>query len=116
MIISCRRSGSPIDANLGASKMRTPFRTIAPLFFCTPKAGILLVALAIQFGAAFAAEPSKVFNVKPAAIASSGVRFDYDLVYIRVPRRTDGKEVRWAEFGHPTNMENGADLMLLHLD
>src|SRR5206468_5848522 len=77
----------------------------------------LLVVLAMDVGVVLAAEPSvKVFNVQPAAIAESEVKFDYDLVYIRVPRRADGKEVRWAEFGHPTNMELGADLMLLHPD
>src|SRR5690349_17726172 len=78
--------------------------------------GITLFVFATHWSVTRAAETTKVFNVQPAPIASSKVKFDYDLVYIRVPRRADGKEVRWAEFGHPTNMELGADLMLLHPD
>jgi hypothetical protein len=84
-------------------------------FFWTWKAGIALIVVCTALNAAHG-EPIKEFNVQPAAVTSSDVRIDYDLVYVRVPRREDGKEVRWAEFGHPTNMEVGADLMLLHPD
>lgn len=87
-------------------------RLLSPTCFTA----MALFVFAFQCAALLAAEPTKVFNVQPAPIASSQVKFDYDLVYIRVPRRADGKEVRWAEFGHPTHMELGADLMLLHAD
>ena len=60
--------------------------------------------------------PKKV-NIAPPGIATDkAVKFDYDIVYVRAPRRTDDKEAAWAEFSKPLNMEMGADLMLLHPD
>lgn len=61
--------------------------------------------------------PAPAVNISPPPIASDpSVRYDYDIVYVRVPRRADGREARWAEFSNPTNMEPGGDLMLLHPD
>ena len=43
------------------------------------------------------------------------MKYDYDIVYVRAPRRDNGKS-SWAEVGDPRTMEPGADLMLLHPD
>ncbi len=56
-------------------------------------------------------------SVDPPHIASDkSVKYDWDIVYVRAPRRADGKEGDWAEFSRPISMERGADLMLLHPD
>jgi hypothetical protein len=58
-----------------------------------------------------------VLSINPPHIKTDKtVVYDYDIVYVRGLRRTDGKEARWAEFSRPTMMEPGADLMLLHPD
>ena len=44
------------------------------------------------------------------------VKLDYDIVYVRAPRKGDKLRTRWAEVGDPRTMEPGADLMLLHPD
>src|SRR4051812_36195231 len=44
------------------------------------------------------------------------VKYDYDIVYVRAPRHGDRVRSYWAEIAHPTLMEPGADLMLLHPD
>ena len=62
-------------------------------------------------------QPTIVLNINPPHVSTDeSIRYDYDIVYVRGPRRTDGKEVRWAEFSKPNLMELGADLMLLHPD
>lgn len=66
-------------------------------------------------------QPHPPLKVDPPSIGSdSSVRWDYDIVYVRVPRfesaNGKGKKQgsRWAEIGHPTMAPPGADLMLLH--
>ena len=51
----------------------------------------------------------------PQIGTDESVKYDYDIVYVRAPRREKGKS-RWAEVGDPRTMEPGADLMLLHPD
>src|SRR2546423_1728336 len=51
----------------------------------------------------------------PHITTDKSVKYDYDIVYVRAPRRNGGKG-RWAEVGDPRTMEPGADLMLLHPD
>lgn len=46
--------------------------------------------------------------------ADPSVRIDYDIVYVRAPRRGDDEHVHWAEIANPALMEPGADLVLLH--
>lgn len=54
-------------------------------------------------------------GMNPPPIASdSTVRYDYDIVYVRAPRKGDTVNSRWAEIVNPTQMEAGSDLMLLH--
>ena len=46
----------------------------------------------------------------------SSVRYDYDIVYVRSPRKGDNQGTNWTEIAHPGLLESGADLMLLHPD
>ncbi|HXD85107.1 MAG TPA: hypothetical protein VN641_01350 [Urbifossiella sp.] len=53
----------------------------------------------------------------PPHIRSDGsVRYDFDIVYVRAPRKSPDGRSKWAEVGDPRTMEPGADLMLLHPD
>ena len=84
-------------------------RYLSPLF--------LLAAAGLAFPLSAADAPPERVNIEPKSVAEEkSIVYDYDIVYVRGPRGKNGKEVRWAEFGHPTNMEVGADLMLLHPD
>ncbi len=44
------------------------------------------------------------------------VKYDYDIVYVRAPRKGDRGRTRWTEIAHPALMDPGADLMLLKPD
>jgi hypothetical protein len=56
-------------------------------------------------------------NVHPKPIAQDkSVKYDYDIVYVRAPRRGDKERSAWTEIVHPAIMDPGADLMLLHPD
>ena len=56
-------------------------------------------------------------NVNPPPIASDKtVRYDYDIVYVRAPRKGDDAPSQWTEIAHPALMDPGGDLMLLHPD
>jgi hypothetical protein len=65
--------------------------------------------------------PPPKINPVPRPLASDPtVKVDYDIVYVRAPRFvTKGSKERpsaWPEIGHPTNIDAGYDLMLLHPD
>jgi len=56
-------------------------------------------------------------NVSPPAISSDkSIKLDYDIVYVRAPRRGDAVGTNWTEISNPVYMDAGADLMLLHPD
>jgi hypothetical protein len=56
-------------------------------------------------------------DVNPPPIASDKtVKYDYDIVYVRAPRKGDKGRTTWTEIAHPAMMDAGADLMLLHPD
>ena len=56
-------------------------------------------------------------DVKPPPLsADRSVKFDYDIVYVRAPRKGDKGRTVWTEIAHPALMDAGADLMLLHPD
>jgi Hydrazine synthase alpha subunit middle domain len=56
-------------------------------------------------------------NVELRHISSDhSVKLDYDIVYVRGPRRGDEVGTNWAEVSSPLFMDAGADLMLLHPD
>jgi Hydrazine synthase alpha subunit middle domain len=48
--------------------------------------------------------------------ADPSIKLDYDIVYVRGPRRGDDIGTNWAEISSPLFMDPGADLMLLHPD
>jgi hypothetical protein len=56
-------------------------------------------------------------NINPPHITTDkSVKYDFDIIYVRAPRRDPTGRSRWAEVGDPRTMEPGADLMLLHPD
>jgi hypothetical protein len=50
----------------------------------------------------------------PPVSSDPSVKLDYDLVYVRAPRKGDGVGTNWTEISNPLFMDAGADLMLLH--
>jgi hypothetical protein len=58
-----------------------------------------------------------VINIDPPHISTDkSVKYDFDIVYVRAPRKSPDGRSKWAEVGDPRTMEPGADLMLLHPD
>jgi len=56
-------------------------------------------------------------SMDPPPIATDKtVKYDYDIVYVRAPRKERDGRSKWAEVGDPRTMEPGADLVLLHPD
>jgi len=68
----------------------------------------LLAVLALV--TAVSAQPGAI-DIEPKA-----GKLDYDLVYVRMPRKGDKVGTNWTEISNPTFMDPGADLMLLHPD
>jgi hypothetical protein len=65
--------------------------------------------------------PAPKIDPVPKPLASDKtVKIDYDIVYVRAPRYVmkNGKQKpsAWPEIAHPTNIDAGYDLMLLHPD
>src|SRR5262245_27437356 len=52
--------------------------------------------------------------VAPPIATDASVKYDFDIVYVRAPRRDPSGKSKWAEVGDPRTMEPGADLVLLH--
>src|SRR5262249_52917097 len=85
---------------------------------------LLAVALGGVLAAAlFAADPPppKLDPVPKPLASDPSVKLNYDIVYVRAPRSFKspaGKNVptAWPEFGHPTRIDPGYDLMLLKPD
>src|SRR5437879_1550386 len=81
-----------------------------------------LLLLALLISAARPANPAQQpyrapLRMEPPLISSDkSVQYDYDIVYVRAPRREADGRSKWAEVGDPRSMEAGADLMLLHPD
>jgi hypothetical protein len=44
------------------------------------------------------------------------VKYDFPIVYVRMPRKQADGRAKWAEVGDPRSMEPGADLVLLQPD
>jgi len=83
---------------------------------------VWVCVLGFSATAAFGAKlPETPFDIDPQPIASDeGVKYDYDIVYVRSPRWVEEKDrkraARWAEFAHLFNVTPGSDLVLLHPD
>ena len=81
-----------------------------PLLACLP---LLLVSFAA--GQPPSADLTGPINVSPKPVASdASVKLDYDIVYVRAPRKGDAVGTNWPEISNPVFMDAGADLMLLH--
>lgn len=86
--------------------------------------GFVLLATVLVLAAAMPApgqvpknaNPSpKALDVTPEHFAKdASVKLDYDIVYVRAPRRGDDKQIAWTEVFNPLRAEPGSDLMLLH--
>jgi hypothetical protein len=63
------------------------------------------------------ADLSGRINIEPKPVASdASVKLDYDIVYVRAPRKGDAVGTNWPEISNPVFMDAGADLMLLRPD
>src|SRR3954447_313223 len=65
--------------------------------------------------------PTKIDPVPKPIATDRSVKLDYDIVYVRAPRFVPGRDGKprpsaWPEIAHPTNIDAGYDLMLLHPD
>jgi hypothetical protein len=77
--------------------------------------------VALLFAGDRALPPAKLDPVPKPLKSDPTVKVDYDIVYVRAPRFVTGKDGKqrpsaWPEIGHPTNINAGYDLMLLHPD
>ena len=50
------------------------------------------------------------------ALTAAAQAVNYDIVYVRAPRRGDAVGTNWPEISNPVFLDAGADLMLLHPD
>src|SRR4029077_15612919 len=56
-------------------------------------------------------------DVQPRPIRTdASVKYDYDIVFVRAPRRGDDEQIFWTDVFAPLQAEPGSDLMLLHPD
>src|SRR5436190_12036182 len=56
-------------------------------------------------------------NINPPHVSTDpAVKLDYDIVYVRAPRKGDDVGTNWPEISNPVFMDAGADLMLLRPD
>lgn len=77
---------------------------------------LAMLALMILAGVIVAQPPSDGrIDIKHFSTDAS-VKLDYDIVYVRAPRRGDNSGTNWTEISNPVFMDAGADLMLLHPD
>jgi hypothetical protein len=69
---------------------------------------------------AWAKQPTDLngpINVTPAHFSTDkSVNLDYDIIYVRAPRKGDAVGTNWTEISNPVFMDPGADLILLHPD
>ena len=86
-------------------------------------AALFLIVVALSAPAAFGQRLRKPpttpasASLHPRPVLSDRTdKLDYDIVYVRAPRRGDEIGTNWAEVSSPLYMDPGADLMLLHPD
>ncbi|MCI0701063.1 MAG: hypothetical protein L0241_08265 [Planctomycetia bacterium] len=91
-------------------------KTLLSLAVCVPLSAMICAV------AADPALPPKKLDPVPKPLASdTSVKLDDDIVYVRAPRFVPGKAGKerpsaWPEIAHPTNINAGYDLMILHPD
>ena len=77
----------------------------------------LVPLMAVPLFGAGRADVAGAINVTPKPIAADrSVKYDYDIVYVRAPRKGDVVGTNWPEISNPVFMDPGADLVLLHPD
>src|SRR5207249_4988844 len=87
-----------------------------------PRVPLRLCLFVSLFAAAFtwaqkANEVPGPINLSPPHFSTDKfVKLDYDIVYVRMPRKGDAVGTNWTEISNPVFMDAGADLMLLHPD
>jgi hypothetical protein len=85
------------------------FRNVAVVVFA-----LVTVSLAAP---AAQKEAPKPLDVNPKPLRSdTSVKVDYDIVYVRTPRKDDKSQSLWAEIFQPDLMDSGGDLVLLRPD
>src|SRR6266478_3926701 len=52
----------------------------------------------------------------PHISTDKAIKYDFDIVYVRTPRKGDKARSTWTEIAHPAIMDAQGDLMLLHPD
>jgi len=78
-------------------------------------AGWLVLVAGARMGDA--KDPVKILDVQPRSItADRSVKYDFDIVYVRAPRRGNDEGIAWTEVFSPLRGEPGSDLVLLHPD
>jgi hypothetical protein len=78
--------------------------------------GILSWGL-LQLPEASSASQSNTQSLQPRSVHDDPeVKIDYDIVYVRTPRKGDRVGTNWAEISNPHFMDPGGDLVLLHPD
>jgi hypothetical protein len=78
---------------------------------------LIPLGLAIVVLAQAPTDLSAPIRIDPKPVASDpSVKIDYDIVYVRMPRKGDNVGTNWTEISNPVFMDAGADLMLLHPD
>lgn len=86
-------------------------RTLTPavvLFGC--------VSILLAQGEADKRYPEELSLKIPHILTDDSVKYDYPIVYVRVPRKGDDIVSKWAEISHPVALDAGGDLMLLQTD
>ena len=86
------------------------------LLFVLPAALLVLIAATAPADDKEPLFPDPL-NVHPPHISKDpSVKYDYDIVYVRTPRKSDEAPSLWTEIAHPALMDPEGDLMLLHPD
>jgi len=76
--------------------------------------GGLLVFSAAAFGVESDERyPNPIKLDVPHILMDESVKYDYPIVYVRVPRKGDDVTSLWPEIAHPVRFDPGGDLMLL---
>ncbi len=82
---------------------------------------MLFVACGLMAAPAVAGEADRLFPEVldlevPHISADKSIKYDFPIVYVRVPRKGDDVVSQWTEIAHPVEMDAGGDLMLLQPD
>ena len=75
----------------------------------------------LSIGSSLAAEKEQLFPDPidlriPSIHDDASIKLDFDIIYVRAPRKGDNVQSVWADISNPWVMDAGADLMLLHPD